>query len=78
MNNQRWQMAGLMLWRGGMLFVIAYGFYHGAWRIVRQLQWPPQLTIGAALALSGFGLVMLSLVLERRTAAKLEGNLLDD
>ncbi|MGB0514435.1 MAG: hypothetical protein ACPGJE_06315 [Wenzhouxiangellaceae bacterium] len=78
MSNRRWQMAGLLLWRGGLLFVIAYGFYHGAWQIVRQLDWPPQITVGAALALAGFALVMLSLILERRQAARAEGSLLDE
>ncbi|MFU8832207.1 MAG: hypothetical protein ACNA7J_08640 [Wenzhouxiangella sp.] len=78
MQMRPWQIAGLALWRGGIVFVISYGFYYGAWRMVRQLAWPPQLTIGAALALAGLGLVMLSLILERRRAAKVEGNLLDD
>jgi len=78
MTKQRWQMVGLLLWRGGMAFVVAYGFYHGAWRLLRQLAWPPQLTVGAAIALAGFCLVIVSLIAERRKAARAEGNLLDD
>ena len=74
----RWQIIGVVLWRGGLAFVAAYAFYRGAWRLLRQLDWPPQLTVGTAIALAGFALVMLSLILERRAAAKTEGNLLDD
>jgi len=78
MTTDLWQMAGLLLWRGGLVFIIAWGFYDGAWRLARQLHWLPQVTLGAALALAGFALVMLSLILERRRAARQEGNLLDD
>jgi hypothetical protein len=77
-GSQHWQMVGIVLWRGGLLFIAAYGFHHGAWRLLRQLDWPPQVTSGAALALAGFALVMLSLILERRRAARAEGDLLDD
>lgn len=75
--SQRLQLAGLVLWRGGLVFVAAYAFYWGAWQTVRQLDWPVQWTIGAALALAGFGLVMVSLIIERIHAARAEGNLLD-
>lgn len=77
-GSERWQLAGLVLWRGGLVFVAAYGFYWGAWQTVRQLDWPPQVTIGAAMALGGFGLVMVSLIAERIRAARTEGDLLDD
>lgn len=75
---KRWQLIGVLLWRGGVAFVAAYAFYRGAWQLVRQLDWPPQLSVGAAIALAGFALVMLSLVLERLRAAREEGDLLDD
>lgn len=74
----RLQLIGIVLWRGGLLFVAAYAFYEGAWRLVRRLDWPPQITVGASLALAGLGLVMLSLIVERRHAARTEGDLLDD
>jgi hypothetical protein len=77
-RNRRWQMVGIMLWRGGLAFLVAYGFYHGAWQLLSRLAWPPQLISGSAIALGGFGLVLLSLILERRRAAGSEGNLLDD
>lgn len=77
-DAQRWQVAGLVLWRGGLAFTAAYAFYHGAWQMLRRLDWPPQLTIGSAIALAGFGLVLLSLLVERRGAARREGDLLDD
>lgn len=73
-----WQVAGLFLWRGGLAFVAAYAFYTGAWQLLRRLDWPPQLTIGSSIALGGFALLMASLMLERRAAARREGDLLDD
>jgi len=78
MNKQRWQLVGLVLWRGGLAFVLAYAFYHGARQLLRQLAWPPQLTVGAAIGAAGLCLVMVSLIVERRRAAREEGKLLDD
>lgn len=77
-RSQRWQWVGVVLWRGGVTFVAAYAFYHGAWQVLSQLDWPPQLISGAAIALGGFGLLVLSLILDRRRASRAEGNLLDD
>lgn len=77
-SNRRWQLIGLVLWRGGLVFVAAYGFYYGAWQFIQQLDWPRTITIGTSIALAGFALLMLSLILERRDAARSEGNLLDD
>lgn len=74
----RWQVAGLVLWRGGLAFAAGYLLYQGAWELLRRLDWPPQITIGSAIALAGFGLFMLSLIAERREAARSEGDLLDD
>lgn len=75
---ERWRMAGVVLWRGGLAFVAAYTFYLGFWRLIRMLDWPAQITVGLALALAGLGLVMVSLILQRLQAARTEGNLLDD
>lgn len=71
-------MIGVVLWRGGLAFVAGYSFYLGAWQMIASLDWPRQITTGLAVAASGLGLVMLSLILERREAARTEGNLLDD
>jgi len=71
-------MAGIVLWRGGLVFVAAYAFYQGAWEIVSRMDWPAQITLGASLALAGLGLVLLSVLVERRRAARNEGDLLDD
>ncbi|QKK01957.1 MAG: hypothetical protein HND55_04355 [Pseudomonadota bacterium] len=77
-DANRWRWAGLILWRGGLAFSAAYGFYWGAWNLIRSLDWPWQLTSGTAIATAGFGLVVVSIVLERMEASKKEGNLLDD
>ena len=75
---RRWQLIGLMLWRGGLAFVAAYGFYYGAWQFIQRLDWPRAITIGASIALAGFALLVLSLILDRRNAARTEGDLLRD
>jgi len=71
-------MAGVVMWRGGLVFVAAYTFYLGSWRLIRLLDWPAQITVGLAVAAAGLGLVMVSLILERMRSARTEGNLLDD
>ena len=71
-------MVGVLMWRGGLIFVAAYTFYWGSWRLIRMLDWPAQITVGLAVALAGLGLVMVSLIMERIQAAKMEGGLLDD
>lgn len=75
---ERWRMAGVVMWRGGLVFVAAYTFYLGSWRIIRLFDWPAQITVGLAVAAAGLGLVMVSLILERMRSARTEGNLLDD
>jgi len=77
-QSNRWQSAGLILWRGGLAFTAAYGFYWGAWSVIRSFDWPWHLTSGTAIATAGFGLILVSIVLERIEASKTEGNLLDD
>lgn len=77
-RTQRLQMVGLVLWRGGLAFVLAWGFYHGAWQIIRQLAWPPQVLYGTAIGLAGLALVLLSLIMERIEAARREGDSLHD
>lgn len=72
------RLAGLLLWRGGLAFTAAYAFFWGAWQFIQRLNWPVQITTGVSIALGGFGLVMLSLIIERYRAARDEGNLLDD
>lgn len=71
-------MAGVVMWRGGLVFAAAYTFYWGSWRLIQLLDWPEQVTVGLAIALAGLALVMISLILERMRAAQMEGNLLDD
>jgi hypothetical protein len=71
-------MVGVVLWRGGLAFVAGYLFYLGSWRLLVILDWPAQITAGAALAMTGLGLVLVSLILERIAAARQEGDLLSD
>ena len=77
-HDNPWQLAGLLLWRGGLAFSAAYAFYWGAWQVIRRFDWPWQWTSGGAIAVAGFGLVLASIILERVEAGRREGNLLDD
>jgi hypothetical protein len=72
------RQAGLLLWRGGLAFTAGYALYWGAWRLLRQLDWPVQIVAGVSLTLAGLGLVMLSLIIERYRAARKEGDLRRD
>lgn len=62
---RRSQLAGLVVWRLGLLIVAAYGFFRTARRILAFIEIPLQLEIGGGLILAGFGLVIVSLILER-------------
>ena len=69
------ELLGLALWRGGLLFVAAWSFFRGARHVLRLLELPLQLEVGFGLVVSGLGMLMLSLVLERIQDARAEGDL---
>ena len=70
------QIIGLLLWRGGLLCAIGYGFFRVANFALNMLRmWgiriPFLLKTGCAFVIAGFLLLLLSLILERlRDAAK--------
>lgn len=68
-------LAGLLLWRGGLLLVGGYSLFHGARTLVRLVALPWELEVGLALGLAGLALVMASLVAERIVDARREGEL---
>ena len=68
-------IAGMLLWRGGLLLVLAYSSYRGMLELLRWVELPRQLEVGAALGLGGFLLVLASLVVERVKDARTEGDL---
>ena len=72
---RRTQLVGLLLWRGGLLFVACYSSYRGMRQLVRWVELPLQLEVGVALALAGLVLVVVSLILERVQDARTEGDL---
>ena len=69
------QATGLVLWRGGVLFVTGWIGFQVARRFLRLVELPFQLEIAGALMLAGAALVMLSLILERVQDARVEGDL---
>lgn len=71
-------MLGLLLWRGGLAFSAAAGLYYGAWQYIKMLPWPTAVKAGVTIAAAGAGLLLLSMILERRRDARLEGVLKDD
>jgi hypothetical protein len=75
--RDRLQTLGFIFWRGGLLFLGAYGCYFAAakalfWLNVFGFKIPLQLKIGAELLIGGALLVMLSLVVERYADAAQE------
>ena len=69
------QVAGALLWRGGLLLAAAAALFESARWILRVVDIPPQLEIGFGLLLSGFVLVMVSLIVERIKDSRLESDL---
>lgn len=69
------QVIGLILWRGGSLFVASLLLYEGAWRLLQFIDIPMQLKVGIVLTIVGSLLVLLSLLAERITDARKEGDL---
>ncbi len=69
------QVVGALLWRGGLLLTAAATLFESARWILRLVDIPPQLEIGFGLLLSGFVLVMVSLVVERIKDSRLESDL---
>jgi hypothetical protein len=69
------RLAGLILWRSGLLLVGGYGLFRVARLALRFAELPLQLEIGAGLVLAGLGLVLGSLIWERVLDAREEGDL---
>ena len=63
------------MWRGGLLLVGASVLFEAAKRVLRFVQLPAQLELGFGLVLTGFVLVVLSLILERIQDSRNEGDL---
>jgi len=71
----RAQLVGMLLWRGGLVFVACYSGYRGFRELVRWVELPLQLEVGVAVGLTGLALVIASLVMERVRDARKEGDL---
>ena len=72
------KLVGLVMWRGGLAFAAAAGLYYGAWQYIKLLAWPGAVKVAAAAAAAGTGMLLLSMILERRRDAQSEGSLTDD
>ena len=59
------QLAGFILWRGGLMLVGGWTLYESWGWVLRDLDLPRQLDIGFGLGLTGAGFVLASLLLER-------------
>ncbi len=76
-EQSRIQVAGWLLWRGGLWFSAAAAVYYAVWWWVREVRLPSALKLGVALAVLGVLLVMISLILERIHDARAEGDLVN-
>ena len=75
MSRRSIQLVGLILWRGGLLFAAAAALFEVSRWALKYINIPTQLEVGFGLALAGFGLIILSLIIERIGDAKAEGDL---
>ena len=71
----RIQAIGLLLWRGGLLLAGSWAAFLVARQLIRLIDLPAQVEIGAGLMLAGMLLVLASLVFERIEDARREGDL---
>lgn len=69
------QLIGLLLWRGGLLFIGAAILFYAARFLLRFISVPVQLEVGLGLMVAGFCLVMISLITERIADARTEEDL---
>jgi hypothetical protein len=69
------RLAGLILWRSGLLLVGGYVLFQAARLALRFVELPLELEVGAGLVLAGLGLVLVSLIWERVLDAREEGDL---
>ena len=58
------QVLGLLLWRGGSLFVGASAVYYATHQILLFVDIPATLRIGGSLVLSGVVMILVSMVME--------------
>ena len=72
---RRIQLIGLLLWRGGLLFVGAAVLIEAVRWVLRFWTLPAQVEVGLGLLLCGCSLVILSLVWERLQDYRAEGDL---
>ncbi len=69
------QLAGLLLWRFGLLLAGSVGLYRTSKFLLQFIDLPLQVEIGLGLIFSGAVLFMVSLVMERIEDARREGDL---
>jgi len=62
---RRVQIIGLLLWRGGVLFLGGTAIYYSMRYILMFFTFPLQVEVGLALILTGIGFVLASVIIER-------------
>lgn len=75
MTKHAAQLVGLFLWRFGLMLASITALYRMARFLLQFVELPIQLEIGVGLLLTGFVLVLASLVMERVVDARREGDL---
>lgn len=73
--NSGFQLAGLLLWRFGLLLASSVAVYRVARYALRFVELPRQLEIGIGLIIAGGTLLMGTLVAERIVDSRSEGDL---
>ncbi len=66
------QLIGFILWRLGILILASYAVFRGVDLALAALDLPTQLDVGLGLTLTGGGLVVISLIMERYRDNRIE------
>ena len=69
------QLAGLLMWRAGLLLAGGTAIYNTSKLLLRFIDLPLQLEIGIGLVMTGVVFVAFSFVMERLVDSRAEGDL---
>ena len=75
LSKKSTQMAGLLMWRAGLLLAGGAGLYRTSKFLMQFIDLPMQLEVGISLILCGAVVFMVALIAERFLDMRSEGNL---
>jgi hypothetical protein len=74
-NRSAGQLAGLILWRAGLLLIAGWSLYESLKRLFALVDFPAQVEVGMGLCMAGATFVIASYILEQLKDYQVEGDL---